>query len=202
MMELKNKIKERASELFFKYGIRSITMDEVAESLGMSKRTLYESFKNKEDLLKECIEHQYEKNIGIGNQLMSDHSNDPLEVLFQTFRSTVINLNSIHPNFFNDIQKYHSHLWKDHVKRKQEEGIQTTCKLIEKGISAGIFRQGVDAQILSRLIHASMEQMSTQDIFPETRFPRSEVFQQVFLNFIRGMASKEGLIKIDEKFQL
>ncbi|MFP4288132.1 MAG: TetR/AcrR family transcriptional regulator [Bacteroidales bacterium] len=201
-MEIKNKIRERASELFFKYGIRSITMDEVADSLGMSKRTLYESFKNKEELLKECIEYQYEKNIAIRDQLMKDYSKDPLEVLFQTFRATVINLNSIHPNFFNDIQKYHSHLWKDHVKSKQEEGIESTSALIENGIAAGIFRKGVDAQILSRLIHASMEQMSTQDIFPETRFPRSEVFQQVFLNFIRGMASKEGLIKIDEKFQL
>jgi len=201
-MEVKNKIKERASELFFKYGIRSITMDEVAESLGMSKRTLYESFKNKEEILKECIEYQYEKNVAFRDQLMLDHSNDPLEVLFQTFRSTVINLNNIHPNFFNDIQKYHSHLWKDHVKSKQEEGIESTCDLIENGIAAGIFRNGVDAHILARLIHASMEQVSAHDIFPETRFPRSEVFQQVFLNFIRGMATANGLIKIDEKFQL
>lgn len=201
-MEVKNRIKERASELFFKYGIRSITMDEVAESLGMSKRTLYESFKNKEELLKECIEYQYKKNVALRDHLMELYSGDPLEVLFQTFRSTVINLNNIHPNFFNDIQKYHSHLWKDHVKSKQEEGIESTRELIEAGVENGIFRKGLDAQILARLIHAFMEQMSTQDIYPETRFPRAEVFQQVFLNFIRGMASTGGLIKIDEKFQL
>jgi len=201
-METKDRILEQASEMFFKYGIRSITMDEIAESLGISKRTLYESYPNKEELLRQCIKFKHRENLAIRDAFLAESPDDPLEVIRKHFRQALVMLNTIHPNFLNDIRKYHSSLWLEHIASKQEENIEFTRSLIEKGIETGVFMPDVDAEILSRMAHSSMHTMSLSDVFPETRFPRAEVAKQVMLNFIRGMATAKGIAIIDEKFNM
>ncbi len=187
--------------MFFENGIRSITMDDISEALGMSKRTLYESFSNKEELLKECIEYQYEKNLQIRQQIEESHKEDPLEVINQHFRHMMAALNSIHPGFLQDIQKYHSSLWNEHVKSKQDQDIAYTRSVMERGIEKGLFRIEADTDILSKMIHSLMPLMLSSALFPETSYTRTEVYRQVLLTFIRGMATPEGLLKIDNKFQ-
>lgn len=186
--------------MFFKYGIRSITMDEIAESLGISKRTLYESFSNKEELLKECLEAKHIENTVFRDVLMKEFPNDPLEIMHQHFRQVIITLNSLHPNFFNDLKKYHSGLWKKQIESKQDENMAFTRQMIEKGIKTGVFRESADGEILSRMMHSMMQIMSADELFPETRYPRAEVARQIMLCFIRGMATIKGLEIIDKKF--
>jgi len=199
-MEVKERILEQASQLFLRFGIRSITMDEIAESLGMSKRTLYEHFSNKEELLTECIEFQYKENLKLRDDIERAFGDDPLEIFHQHFRQVIIIINSVHPSYISDMQKYYGHIWRKHIKSKQEETIAFTMAQIEKGKALGIFRQDADADILSRTAHLAMEMMGSPEIFPETRYSRTEVFRQVIMNFIRGMATAEGIAKIDEKF--
>jgi AcrR family transcriptional regulator len=199
-MDTRNRIIEQASTMFFKYGIRSITMDEIAESLGISKRTLYESFSNKEELLRECLEAKHKESTVFRDVLNKEFPNDPLEIMHQHFRQVVITLNSLHPNFFNDLKKYHSTLWKRQIESKQDENMAFTRQMIEKGIKTGVFRESADAEILSRMMHSMMQIMSADDLFPETRYPRAEVARQIMLCFIRGMATVKGLEIIDDKF--
>lgn len=187
--------------MFLRFGIRSITMDEIAESLGMSKRTLYEHFSNKEELLTECIEFQYRENLKLRDDIEKAFGDDPLEIFHQHFRQVIIIINSIHPSYISDLQKYYGHIWRKHIKSKQEENIAFTTEQIERGKAQGIFRQDVDADILSRAVHMAMQLMGSPDIFPETRYSRTEVFRQVTLNFIRGMATAEGMAMVDEKFK-
>lgn len=186
--------------MFFTYGIRSITMDEIAESLGISKRTLYEHFANKEELLKQCILAKYEENKLLQQEILEQHPDNPLEVIFLHFRHAIISFNSLHPNFFNDLKKYHASFWMKHMESKQEESMAFTTLMIGKGIKKGLFRPTADAEILSRMIHYMMQSMTMGNIYPETRFSRTEVVRQVLLNFIRGMATHEGIKQIDEKF--
>ncbi|MFN2395878.1 MAG: TetR/AcrR family transcriptional regulator [Bacteroidales bacterium] len=200
-MDVKTRILDQASQMFFRSGIRSITMDEVAETLGMSKRTVYENFATKEELLKECIEYQYRENIKLRNDIVRAFGDDPLEIFHQHFRHAMITLGSIHPNYFTDLQKFYSMTWRKHIQSKQEESIAFTAKQIEKGKEKGIFRQDVDADIMSRVAQAGIQMMVSPHIFPETRFARSEVFRQVTVNFIRGMTTEEGMAMVDEKFK-
>lgn len=200
-MDTQNRIIEQATMMFFKYGIRSITMDEIAESLGISKRTLYESFNNKEELLKQCIEHNDDKNKKLIEAIEREHHDDPLEIIHQHFRHAIITLNSLHPNFFKDLKKYHSGLLTGCIESKQNEAIAFTQSMIERGIKKGVFHQNADPEILSNMIHSLMQTITMSDLFPETRFSRAEVVRQALLNFIRGMATVEGLKIIDEKFQ-
>lgn len=199
-MDTKTRILQQASDMFTRYGIRSITMDEIARSIGISKRTLYESYSNKEDLLSYCIEFQYQENLKFRNTIVSTYENDPLEIIYQHFRQALIILNGLHPNFFNDLQKYHPRIWKEQIENRQEESIAFTTSMIELGASKGIFLDNKHPEILSTMIHSVMQMMTLGNIFPETKYPRSEVIRQVLLNFIRGLATEEGLKQIDEKF--
>ncbi len=198
-MTIQERITEQAASMFFRNGIRSVTMDEIAESLGISKRTLYEGFTTKAELLKASIEYKYKESLQLRNEIESHHKNDVLEVIYQHFRYILLSLNDIHPNFFKDIQKYHSRIWFKHIENKQEENIAFTESIIKKGKEQGLFRENVDGAILSRMIHAMLQMMHTEKLYPETRFARAEVAKQVMFNFIRGLATAEGLKKIDEK---
>ena len=200
-MDTKQRIIEQASGMFFKYGIRGITMDEIAESLGMSKRTVYESFSNKEELLQECIEYKYQEGKLLREDLLAQNPNDPLEVIRQHFRHVILALNDLHPNFFNDMKKYHSRLWIEHIESKQEENIEFTRNMILTGIEKGVFRESANPDILSRMIHQTMQMITLSDIFPESRYPRAEVVIQILFNFIRGLATPDGLNVLDQKFQ-
>lgn len=199
-MDTKERILHQASEMFFRYGIRSITMDEIAQSIGISKRTLYESFSNKEDLLSCCIEYQYQESKKFRDTMVAEYKNDPLEIIYQHFRQALIILNGLHPNFFNDLQKYHPRIWKEQIENKQEENIEFTTSMIKRGVSKGIFLENRHPEILSTMIHSVMQMITLGNIFPETKYPRAEVIRQVLLNFIRGLATKEGQRLIDEKF--
>lgn len=200
MENQKERIVENASKLFIRYGIKSITMDEVADSQGISKRTLYEHFTNKQELLKECIDYNYQLSIEQRDELKNRYPDDPLEIIYRTFRNIMINLNNMHPGFITDIQKYHSTLWKEHIESNQKENIEFTKTIIAKGVKQGIFHQKINTDLLSVWIHNLMQQLHQTEILPETQFQKTEVFQQLILNFIRGMATVEGLKKIDEKF--
>ncbi len=200
-MNHRTRILEQASKMFFENGIRSVTMDEISEALGMSKRTLYESFSNKEELLKECIEYQYDQNLLVRQEVEAAHGDDPLEVINLHFRHVIVALKNLHPGFMQDIQKYHSQLWNDHIKSKMDQDIAYTRSIMEKGIEKGVFRKESDTDILSKMMHSLMPIMFSSAVFPETSYSRTEVYRQVMLNFIRGMATPEGLIEIDNKFQ-
>ena len=200
-MEIKQRILQQATDMFFKNGVRSITMDEIADPLGISKRTLYEIFQNKEELIRECIEYKYQENKTLREKLLAENSDNLLEVIYQHFRLVLITLNTIHPSFFTDMKKYYSSLWREHIKNKQDENIQFTKTIIEKGIEQGVFYAKADPLILSTMAHSSMQSLGLDDIFPETRFAKAEVVRQAMMNFIRGMATQEGLKIIDEKFQ-
>lgn len=199
-MDTKSRILHQAGEMFSRYGIRSITMDEIAQSIGISKRTLYESFSNKEELISYCLAFEYQENKKLRDEIMLRHQDDPLEIIYQHFRQALIILNGLHPNFFNDLQKYHPRIWKEQIEDIQKENISFTTSIIEMGASKGLFLQIEHPEILSTMIHSLMQLITLGNIFPESRYTKSEVIKHVMLNFIRGLATVEGLKQIDEKF--
>lgn len=199
-MDTKARILQQASDMFTRYGIRSITMDEIAQSIGISKRTLYESFSNKEELISQCLASEYHQNKKLRDEIMLNHQDNPLEIIYQHFRQALIVLNGLHPNFFNDLQKYHPQIWKEQIEDIQQENISFTTSIIEMGASKGIFLQIEHPEILSTMIHSIMQLITLGNMFPESRYTKSEVIKHVLLNFIRGLATEEGLRLIDEKF--
>lgn len=195
-MELRERITEEATERFFKYGIRNITMDEIAVSLGISKRTLYEIFKDKTELVKVCLENLSQTH-DKKNQEVIAASENVIESMFTFMKEGVKWINAINPVFFMDMQKYYPQISKTLQKENEEKAYNLTYKMLRKGINEGLFRKDIDVAIVSKLFHEQMNLLADENIFPRDQYNHSDVFQNLVINFVRGISTKKGIELID-----
>lgn len=198
-MELKERIVSVASELFFKNGIRSVTMNEVAEALGISKRTLYEHFDNKEVLLEQCIDEHTNENNRYLEQLETENLN-PVVIMHRHFRHAVIRIKEYHPNFARELQKLHPNIWKRRIPEIIRERDEYTSKLVSEGIRQGYFREETDPEIATKLLFAHVDLLNDNAVFPLERYSRADLFRYIVTSFLRSMATEKGLKEIENLF--
>ncbi len=198
-MNTKKQILERATALFFRNGIRSVTMNDVAEALGISKRTLYEHFSNKDELLSNCLEFQHGKNLEEQARAEKEAKNI-IDLMHRHFRNAVIQLREIHPNFINELRKFHPEIWNTKVEPLLLERDDHTKNLIIKGIEEGFFLKEVNPEIACKLLHAQSDMMMDPNLFPPGHFSLTDVFRHIAISFIRGFATERGLKEIENLF--
>jgi TetR/AcrR family transcriptional regulator, cholesterol catabolism regulator len=197
MMEITERIILEASQLFMKHGIKSITMDDIATHMGISKRTIYENFKDKEALLGSCISCNHDQQRQQRQSVLESSSN-VLEAIFEIMFEVTAKMNQIHPSFMTDLRKYHFTLWEQKIVSFQEEHISDLKGLLQKGIQDKIFREDINIEIVSRMLNLQLQELSNESVFPSEQFTRAEVFVNIIVNFTRGIATPKG-IKIIEK---
>ena len=173
-VELKDRIIETASEAFTAHGIKSITMDDIAASLGISKRTLYEVFQDKESLA---------------------NSKNVLEVILVCYQRSIETFHRTNKRFFEDIKKYpkvHSLL-----KNYRERDSDSTIEFFKMGIKQGIFRDDVNFAIVNLLVHEQLDLLMNTDICNKYSF--LEVYEAIMFTYIRGISTEKGA-KVLEDF--
>jgi len=195
-MEIKNRIITEARQLFVKYGIRSITMDMIAEHLGISKRTIYENFKDKNELLKSCINAAIADQRKMNEEIIRSSSNI-IDAIFVFIKNSINTLKRINPAFFYDIQKYYPAIWRKTIHKNDERNFNRIVSLLNKGISEGLFREDINVEIIARLILEQFKLLSNQEIFPEDKYSMIDIFENIVINFIRGIVTDNGLELID-----
>ena len=149
-MENKEKIVVGAADLFMRYGVRSVTMDDVARELGMSKKTLYQSFSNKDELILEVTKsHIAEEKKEFGD-IHSESSDaiDELQQLTVCMRKHMANLN---PSLLFDLQKYHPSSWQMFLDFKATFIQSQVRENIERGIEEGVYRSSLNADVLAKM---------------------------------------------------
>ena len=109
-MDVRKRILTEATHLFFQYGIKNTTMDDIADKLGISKRTIYETFKDKNELLISCFE-EYSNERYKANGVIIKDSQNPLTAISLFIQAGASMLNLLSPAFFSDLKKYHYELW-------------------------------------------------------------------------------------------
>lgn len=181
-----------ASELFRENGIKSITMDDIAAKLSMSKRTLYEKFTDKESLLKECIlERHREMNEYIKGL---DSSMNVLEILLSCHLKALEDFRRTNTLFFQDLKKYPNLIKLLRQNRNDEsEGANVYYQM---GIEQGLFRDDVNFEIMTLLFH---EQLNV--VFDEEglrKYSYEEIYEVILLSFIRGVCTEKGLKLLED----
>jgi AcrR family transcriptional regulator len=195
-MDIQQRIVEEATRQFFQYGIRNVTMDRIAAVLGMSKRTVYEMFKDKNELVHECLKSIKQKN-NAKNQEIVTTSTNVIETIFSFMQKGIKAMNAINPVFFRDMEKFHNSTWKKLKEENEKEGFMLTNELLKKGIKEGLFREDINIQIVSKLFHEQMNLLANEEIFPRDEFNYTDVFQNLTINFMRGISTKKGIELID-----
>ena len=195
-MDVRKRILTEATNLFFQNGIRDITMDNIAEKLGISKRTIYETFKNKSELLINCFE-EYSKERYKANEEIIKNSQNVLAAICSFIQSGALAIDLLNPAFFSDMRKYHNDIWVMASKQQNEKNYNLAYRLLRKGINEGIFRKDINIDIVVKLILEQMKLLVDNEVFSSDKYTRSEVFKNMVINFIRGIATNRGIELID-----
>ncbi|MDF2157078.1 TetR/AcrR family transcriptional regulator [Algoriphagus sp. CAU 1675] len=188
---MREKILEFAIGQFSTYGIRNVTMDDVARQLGISKKTLYQEFKDKKELLKETFEKKLQKDQEDMSFLI-ESEDGVIEHLVNLSKYMRESLSKINPIAILEIQKYFPDVWE--IFERHKEGIiqKDLVFILEKGKTLGYFRSEIDSNILARL---RVEQITSA--FDPSNFQRNDFnlvdFQMQMLDhFLHGIFTEKG----------
>jgi len=196
-MTVSERIIEEASKMFASKGIRGVTMDDIAKEMGVSKRTIYENFKDKDGLLSACINTHVEMQTNYREQIII-RSKNILHAILQTMFEGVSGMEKAHPTFIDDLRKYHFKVWNDILVSHQAKNIQEMGVLLKKGVEDGVFRADINVEIVTRIVNVQLSALCDSEMFPPEKFRRSEVFINIIVNFLRGISTRKG-INIIEK---
>lgn len=196
-MSQTERIIKGAEDLFLTSGIRSITMDDIARHLGMSKKTIYQFFKDKNELVialtKKKLQEDEEQIIDI----VSKAANVIEEMMNMTKCSEEI-FSRINPVVIHDLQKYHTEAWNDFQKFKVEFLTQKMEELLTKGMGQGYIRTDIDVKIIARMRVNQVELGFNTSIFPVSEFSPWKVQIQFLDHFNYGICTLEGYKLLDE----
>ncbi len=190
--ELKERIIAKAGEAFSTYGIRGITMDDIATSLGISKRTLYEVFSDKESLLEECIlKSQREGDVFLKEVLAT--SENVLEVLLKCYQRSIEKFHATNKKFFEDIKKYPKAY--ELMTSRHNQDSKKVVNFFKEGVKQGIFRDDVNFAIINLLVREQIDVLMNTDICKEYSF--LEVYESIMFTFLRGISTERGAHELE-----
>lgn len=200
MEEKKLEILERASVVYMKYGIKTVTMDDLARELGISKKTIYKFFADKNELIRSIIELKTEMDKAICINCVQQSEN-AIDNLFSVSQLVVEHLSNINPTVFYDLRKYHADAWAI-MDRHKLEFVQSMIRdNIERGKEEGLYRQEVNTEIVSRLYVAATDAVMDSAIFPWPEFKFQEVFMEAVIFQLYGMTSENGRKYLNQKIK-
>jgi AcrR family transcriptional regulator len=190
-VEVKDRILVEAGLLFGKYGIKSMTMDALAEELGISKRTIYERFKDKDTLLKEVILYYKEQTKKQANELI-DQSDNAIEAIFRIIRMTIDQMTRMSPAFLHDIKKYHPRVFMELAEPGEFRDLSVTRRLLETGMEQRVFRNDFNIEIVNRTLHVLFDLFGHDSLMVEAGFDRRDMLENVLVPYFRGISTEKG----------
>ncbi len=197
-MEMRERIHQKAEELFHRYGIRSITMDEIASQLGISKKTIYQSFNDKDELVS-VVFGKYMAKSKEWCLSGKENAKDAIHEIFLDLEMLEEMVKNMNPYLLYDLEKYHPKIFKKFYEYKNEFLYQVIVKNLKWGVETGLYRPDINIEIISRFRIGSIMVSLNRDIFPDNNINIVEVEQHLLLHYLHGIASLKGL-KLIEKY--
>ena len=186
--ELKGKILVTAMSLFKREGIKRIKMDDIAQALSISKRTLYEIYENKEQLLCEGVVYEYQLRLEQHRQFTEQAENE-IEVVMEVIRQDIVRLGGINPLFFSELAKYERVV--ELLNKEHEEKRLRSMEFVQKGIENGYFRSDLNYDIISKMSDAVVQHVMMSKMYEE--YPLSEIFRNHVDILFRGICTDKGI---------
>ena len=190
--QLKATILPMAREAFRLHGIRAVKMDDLAASLKMSKRTLYETYQNKEALLIDVLRLSMEEHRAVMQEFKL-HNNDVMDFIIEHFRIQTENYAETNPLFFKDLKFYPdlTDKFRDIEKYNEEK----TMEVFARGIEEGYFRPEVNYEFIAKIGRQFSIIFRTQEDF--SQYDMHEVFLSFVCTLLRGICTEKGVVKLD-----
>ena len=196
-MTMENKIIEKATEMYLTLGFKSVTMDDIASTMGISKKTIYQHFENKNDLVEAVTMNLFEK-ISCGIDEIISLNQNPIEELFTIKDFVIKNLKDERTSPLYQLQKYYPQIHKTLMSRQFEKMGDCVIDNLRKGIEQGLFRNDINLKLIGRFYFAGMTSIKDAELFNPIQFSSKEV-QETYLEYhLRGIATTKGVAVLEE----
>ncbi len=189
---MREKILIGATDLFLNYGFKSVTMDDIANALGMSKKTIYQHFDNKTKLVEATTFNLFEF-ISCGIDHICSLEKNPIEEIYsiKQFVMELLKDEKSSPQY--QLQKYYPKIFNT-LKNKQFEVMQTCVTgNLNKGIEQGLYRDSISVEFIARIYFSSMLAIKDKDLFPLKKFSMNMLMSNYLEYHLRGICTPKGL---------
>lgn len=196
-MEKMNDILPRVYDLFVKYGIKSVTMDDVGRELGISKKTLYHFVNDKSDLVAKVMDFEEEMNKRCYSRLESLQKN-AIEELFEVHKFLGDLMKHYSYSLVYDLKKYYPGIY-EHIHKIQRDHMRDAIlENIRKGKKEGLYRKELQEEIIVKLQVSRIESLYEDNLFTIEDFTSGKIFREFFIYHIRGIANEKGIAYLEE----
>ena len=194
---MNQKIIETATEMFLTHGFKSVTMDEIASKMGISKKTIYHHFENKNDLVEATTLHLFETiSSGIDKIMLLD--NNPIEELFVIKDFVMKHLKDENASPIYQLQKFYPNIHKTLMMRQFEKMDYCVIDNLNKGMQQGLFRNNINLELIGRFYFAGMTSIKDAELFNPEEFS-SKLVQDTYLEYhLRAICTQKGIEKLEQ----
>lgn len=186
------KILTCAKDLFFKYGLRTVTMDDISHELGMSKKTVYASFDNKEEIVNTITRNFLKKKEDEYSQIVQNSENAIQELMFLMSNLKEI-FEQIDYRLVMDMQRYYPEAWEMFEQHKKEFMYVRIIENLKTGIGEELYRSNIKIEIMAKLRLEEIQWSLSKEILQDSKYTLLETHNEILLNFLYGIVSINGL---------
>ena len=189
--DLKRKILDAAMSSFQEHGIKAVTMSDIARQLSISKRTLYEIYANKEDLLFECV-CDHDKQMKMQLQEVNGKNGNAMDILIHFIKVNIENSSKTNPLFYSDLRKYPKVM--AYINSRNENSREDSIGFMKRGVEEGFFRNDVNYELVNLMAEVFMKHVMDTKLYK--KYPLSEIISNVILFMLRGFCTEKGLERL------
>lgn len=190
-MEPQEKILKTALELFYKYGIKRVTMDEIAKELGMSKKTIYHYYKEKDDLVDALCSGELQRNQSLCNDI-ANKAKDPIHEVALISENMTEMFKHINPVFFLDLQKFYPTPFERFQKFKEEFAYKNILANLKKGKETGIYRADINEDFVARYRIAQIDMLMFGNYYSFEKISFTKSHEMLLDMFVYGICTVKG----------
>ncbi len=186
-------------EMFMTYGVRSVSMDDIARHLGISKKTLYQHFKDKNELVKKVTESVIEETKS-EYEAVTNQANNAIEELYLMSKCLRTHIENLNPSLVFDLKKFHAEAWDLFMDFEHITVYESIKDNLKRGKEEGFFRKEINSNVLAKLRVEQVHMSFDPHAFPKDEFDFTEVHMQMFEHYVYGLLTTKGF-ELFEKYK-
>jgi len=195
--KMKQKILNTSNELFLTLGFKSVTMDDIANKMGISKKTIYTFYNTKSDLVKACVMDVFDQ-VCLGIDHICLLNNNPIDELFKIKEFVLHQLKNENSSPIFQLKKYYPKFHHELQKKQFEVMHDCVQENLRKGINNGYFRKNIDIDFISRIYFSGVTAIKDIELFPKGKNNMKELMNDYLIYHIHSIATEKGLKKLKQ----
>ncbi|MDT0648572.1 TetR/AcrR family transcriptional regulator [Autumnicola edwardsiae] len=194
---MREKILRTAADMFLNYGFKSVTMDDIAEKIGISKKTIYANFTTKNKLIHATSNYIFDKIYG-GIEKIRDKEQNPIVENFEIKRFVMSHLKDEKTTPHYQLQKYYPNIFNS-LKNRQFELLQDcVVSNLNRGMETGYYRKDLPLAFISRIHFIGMMGIKDKELFPVKEYSQTQLMEYFLEYHLRAICTNKGLKTLEE----